>query len=77
MNNARRDQLRGVVALLDRAVSIISNVSDAEENALDNVPENLQDSERCEKMEEALNFLDSAVEDIESAKDHIESVITA
>ena len=40
---------------------------DGEEDALDNVPENLQGSERYEKIENALDCLNEASENIDAA----------
>ena len=37
----------------------------------DNMPENLLDSERCQKMEDAIERLEEAVEQIDNAKDCI------
>ena len=38
---------------------------------LDNMPENLQSSERYEKMEAAIDSLEAAIESIDSAKESI------
>ena len=44
---------------------------DSEQDCLDNMPENLLDSEKCRKMEDAIERLEEAVDQIESAKDYI------
>ena len=51
MNNKRRDLLKLAVQLLERASGYVSQALDAEQDCLDNMPENLQSSERYEKME--------------------------
>lgn len=71
MNNTRRELLSRVGALLDQAYGIVSTALDQEQNCLDNMPENLQDSERYQKMESAVDNLESAVDSIEEAKDSI------
>ena len=53
MNLKRRTQLRKSIDLLD-------NVICDEQNAYDNMPENLQDSEKGEIMEEGIDNLNEA-----------------
>lgn len=75
MNNARRKKLTSVSGLLDKAIDIITTAAEEEQDALDNLPESFQDTERYEKMENAVGLLESAIEQIESAKEDIESAI--
>ena len=51
MNRGRRSSLKEATSLLDRAISLISDARDEEQDCLDNLPENLQNSERYESME--------------------------
>lgn len=64
MNDRRRSKIKEVIKLLDRASGILSDVSDEEQNCLDNMPENLQDSERCSKMENNIDLLELCIESI-------------
>lgn len=73
MNTKKRNALKQASCFLDRAINLITSVTDAEQDALDNIPENLQYSARAEKMEDAISLLDDAVESIEEAKEKIES----
>ena len=50
MNYQRRKRLRVACSLLEEASSIVEDVRDEEQDSLDNMPENLQDSERAERM---------------------------
>lgn len=75
MNNARREALRRAGLFLDQAYAVVSSVLDQEQDALDNMPENLQDSERYQKMENAVESLENAIDQIDGAKDDIESAI--
>lgn len=72
MNKKRRDSLRTAVVLLKNVSGIISKALDEEQDCLDNMPENLQDSERCLKMEFAIEKLEDAIEEIENATENIE-----
>lgn len=71
MNQRRRLSLTNAKELLERAKTIVDGVRDQEQDSLDNIPENLQDSERAEKMEDAVASLDEAIEAIETAQEKI------
>lgn len=49
----------------------VSIISSEEQDALDNLPEGIQDSERGEAMQEAIDNLDSAVESLEEAEGYL------
>lgn len=72
MNNKRRELLKSAIVLLDRASNIVSNALDQEQDCLDNMPENLQTSERYENMEAAVDCLEEAVSHLDDAKNRIE-----
>lgn len=71
VNNKKRTLLKDVQSLLSKSMEKLSMVLEDEENCLDNIPENLQDSDNYERMEEAIGRLESAIESIESAQDDI------
>ena len=58
-------------ALLRTASGLVSTALEQEEDALDNMPENLQGSERYEKIEAAVDLLNAASEGIDSAIEKI------
>lgn len=58
-------------ALLGTASGLVSTALEQEEDALDNMPENLQGSERYEKTEAAVDLLNDASEYIDSAIEKI------
>lgn len=60
MNATRRNRLNGAIKLLNEATSIVDSVADQEGDAMDNMPENLQESERFAAMEEAVDLLNDA-----------------
>ena len=72
MNNKRREALQGVYNALDMAEDRLSVILDEEQNCLDNMPENLEYSDRYEKMENAIENIESAIEKISDAKNYIE-----
>ena len=76
MNNRRRTQiLINALPLLDRVFDIVNNVCDEEQDALDNIPENLQSGSRYEEIEEAISFLEDAMDEIEGAVSNLQEAI--
>ena len=76
MNKERRNELKKAVALIDRARYIIDSVQCDEQEALDNLPENLQNSEKAERMEEYLEILDDVLDQIDDGViDQLEFII--
>ena len=75
VNEKKRRSLRDAIQFLNRAIFIVDGVCDQEQDSIDNLPEALQASERCEAMELAVDSLNEATEKIEEAKEYIESAI--
>ena len=75
MNRERRTQLAKAVRLLERAIEIIENAKDEEQEAFDNLPESIKDSERGENMESYIDLLDAADGSIYDAIDSINDVL--
>ena len=57
MNKARRKNIQDVVNQLEDLKSTLEDLQGEEEEYRDNIPENLQGSERYEKAEEACDTL--------------------
>lgn len=74
MNNARRKQLDKISARIEELKDELASLMEDEEEYRDNIPENLQRSERyekaetaCDSMSYALDSLDEAISNIEDA----------
>ena len=72
MNKARRKELAQIVAKLEELEALhleikeeLEAVRDEEQEALDNLPESLQESERGEQMQEYIDAMESALDDLE------------
>jgi hypothetical protein len=76
MNKFRRASLQEAVGLLTRASGLIEMTSEQEQDAIDNLPENLQDSERAMRMEDAVEYLQEAEEKLDVASEMIGQAIT-
>lgn len=67
MNNQKREKLKLARNYLSMASNIVSDVLEDEQECLDNMPENLQYSDRYERMEAAISKLEDGLNDIEAA----------
>lgn len=75
LNNKRRDSLKEAVYHLNKAQAIVESAVDQEDDALANMPDNLQATERYEKMENAIDKLNDASEKIDEARECIEEAM--
>lgn len=69
MNNQKREKLKLARDYLSRASDIVSGVLEDEQDCLDNMPENLQYSDRYERMEAAVGKLEDGLNNIEAAEE--------
>lgn len=75
MNKMRRERLDEAHSKLIEAYYIIEKVKDEEEQAFDNMPENLQGSERGEQMEEYIATLEEIYDGIDSYMSDLYDII--
>ena len=75
LNNKRRTRLRSIEEDLGMALNLLNSIYDEEQDCMDNVPENLQDSERYSDMEACVEALSEAVYNLEEAMDSIKEAI--
>lgn len=75
MNANQRKTLKGYVESLDEIKSNIETMMEDEQSKLDNMPEGLQESERGEAMQEAIDNLESASSSLEEAIDYLNEII--
>ncbi len=69
MNDKRRNKIYRAVSILETAFSLIDNARSEEQDCLYNMPENLEYSDRYEKMENAVDKLDDAAQGIQDVID--------
>ena len=72
MNNARRKVIHGVIRVLKKTEpywnmieSELTDILDEETEAMENIPESLQDTDRYQICEESIDYLDSAIGEID------------
>lgn len=72
MNNPRRKALQDLYNIILEAKEKLETVRDEEDEYKENIPENLQGSERYERAEAAVDSLADAIYSLEEALDSIE-----
>lgn len=65
MNKARRKWLENVSEMITNAKEQLEQIRDEEQEAYDNMPENLNMTDRASAMEENIDNLDTMVSDLE------------
>lgn len=75
MNAKQRKELQGYVDSLEKIKSNIETMMEEEQSKLDNMPESLQESERGEVMQDAIDNLESASSSLEEAIDYLNEII--
>ena len=75
MNNKRRKYLSDIVVMLNDVYYKVESIKDDEQYCLDNIPENLSESERAEKIEDSVDCLDDALACIEEAINNINNAV--
>ncbi len=73
MNNARRKKLSSISKTLAEVRDLVDGLMNEEQECLDNMPENLMDSERYIMGEEAVDNMDDAIIAIEDAIESIDA----
>ena len=83
MNNKRRKNIAEIISQLnslsekvENILSDIEIVKDEEEECLENIPENLQESERYNQVEEAADNLNTAYDMCQDVFGNIEEIIS-
>lgn len=60
MNNYRRKDIANIIQSLEELKEQITNVKNEEQDYFDNIPENLQMSERAENSQNAISELENS-----------------
>lgn len=74
MNAQGRKEIAKHIASLDEIKSRLESMRDDEEMKYDNMPEGLQESDRGEQMQEAIDALENAVTSLEEAIDSLNEI---
>lgn len=75
MNKQRRIDLKDAIRCMESAKYIIKDVKSKEEDAFDNLPENLQCSNRGCDMEENIDEMDEVLDKLDDIIDQVNDII--
>ena len=75
MNNVRRKQIREAMELIHQAYEILSVVTEEEQDAFDNLPEGLQESEKGEQIEANVEELEDACDNLDETYETLAELI--
>ena len=75
MNKARRKKIQHALDLLQQATEILAEVNDEEDEAFNNLPESIQESERGAQMEEYMETIDDAINEVDDIKANLEEIV--
>lgn len=67
MNKIRRKNLQAIIDQLEELKGSLEDLQAEEEEYRDNIPENMQESERYEKADEAVDNLEEVISSIKAA----------
>lgn len=74
MNKARRDQLRKVIQKIEDIIKVVENILYDEQDAYDNIPDSLKESDRGNESIEAQDNIEAAIEALEQASAYLEEM---
>lgn len=75
MNKTRRKQIEKLIEKVREIQQEFEDLKCEEEDALSNLPESLQDSEKGEKMQEWIDALDSSYSNLEDSVSELETML--
>ena len=74
MNAQGRKEIAKYIAVLEEIKNKLETMRDEEENKFDNMPEGLQDSERGEAMQEAMEQLEMACDSLDEVISDLQEI---
>lgn len=74
MNNTRRKAIAKIAERLEELKTDFELLRDEEQEAFDNLPEGIQESERGEHMENIIYNMEEVLENLESAFDTMNAI---
>lgn len=75
MNKDRRKSIERIVDKINEIKADLTSIRGDEEEAYDNLPEGIQESERGDSMQEAIEAMDNADGALQEAADFLEEII--
>lgn len=76
MNKNRRSELEKIKSRLEDILQDLETLKGEEEEYIDNMPENLQESERAQAAQAAFDEIDEATDNVSNAIGNIETAVS-
>lgn len=67
MNKVRRKQVKEASELISKALEILEEVFDGEQEAYDNLPDNIRESEKGEQMSDGIDAIEDVISSLRDA----------
>ena len=74
MNTKRKKQLAELATKLEEIQRSLEEIQDEEQDYYDNIPENLQDSERAQTSDNCLDLLTTSIDTLIEVIEHLEDI---
>ncbi|MBD5224218.1 MAG: hypothetical protein HDS71_09290 [Bacteroidales bacterium] len=75
MNANRRKRISAIWDKIEDLKAELESIMEEEQECFDNLPESLQDSERGDKMQEAVDALENAASSIDEVIEYLQEAI--
>ena len=73
MNAQRRKRIIQAVSMISNARELLEEILEEENDAYDNMPESLQDSDRGSRMQDYISSIEDAISQLEEAEEVAEN----
>lgn len=75
VNNKKKKSLEWAKDFIKEADIIINTILDEENDTLENIPENLRNSEKAQDIEDSIEYINEAIDFLDSAINSIDTAI--
>ena len=75
MNKQRRKEIAKAIDLIEQAREILEAVQEEEQEAFDNMPESIQNTERGETMEKYISTIEDFLDNLDT--DNLQEIVDA
>ena len=75
MNKTRKQKIREAIRHIDCGTTILTGVLDQENDTMNNWPENLQNTDRYEQCEDAVDGLETATSMLHDVIPYLEDIV--
>lgn len=74
MNKKRRKEIENLRESISETKAKLQDLLNEEQQAFDNMPESIQESERGEEMQEIIEYMEAAIDSLEEATESLTEI---